>query len=129
MFVCTCVFRWFMLTFCWFGFFYYRFHFTKRKTLNDHLQLLVPNEFEAFLNDLQDSKFIECNLTRAKLFKKTYGESLNMDGVRFKHKAWKILTKAKTVLDMLSIPFWLSSGTCLGIYFLGLIIFFLITRC
>lgn len=34
--------------------------------------------------------------------------------LRFKHKAWKLLGKAKTLLDQLKIPFWLSSGTCLG---------------
>ncbi|XP_021914627.1 fukutin-like isoform X2 [Zootermopsis nevadensis] len=52
----------------------------------DHIPVLIPKDISRFLRDTRSSR------------------------------AWKLLSKAKTLLDKLGVRFWLSSGTCLGYF-------------
>jgi len=79
--------------------------------------MMVPRSIDDFLEQRSIDNFIECSHSRAAAFREENGVDESTDAVKFKHKAWKILTKAKQVLDKLNIPFWLSSGTCLGMLF------------
>ncbi|KAJ1524496.1 hypothetical protein ONE63_010991 [Megalurothrips usitatus] len=77
---------------------------------------LVPKDIPAFLRTSTGSAshFIECNYTQADEFFKTHGRDRSDEAKRFKHQAWKLLSRAKRILEDLEVPFWLSSGTCLG---------------
>jgi fukutin len=88
--------------------------FEGTKVVIQGLSLMVPRGTEDFLAQRLSDNFIECSHSRAAAFREEHGVDESSDAVKFKHKAWKILTKAKQVLDKLNIPFWLSSGTCLG---------------
>ncbi|XP_023237338.1 fukutin-like [Centruroides sculpturatus] len=81
----------------------------------DNIKLHFPNKF-SFIAPASSTKFIECNYIRSKLFYEKYGRDESEDAELFRTKAWKLLSKAKTLLDHLNIPFWLSSGTCLGYF-------------
>lgn len=63
---------------------------------------------------MKSSRFIECDVKRAQEFYSKYGEERNQDEEEFSIVARKILDTAKRALDGLGVPFWLSSGTCLG---------------
>ncbi|XP_063216119.1 ribitol-5-phosphate transferase FKTN-like isoform X1 [Bacillus rossius redtenbacheri] len=76
----------------------------------------VPKDSIQFLREKSSSQFIECNMTRAKEFHQLYGKNITQESIKFSHKAWKLLSRAKTILDKLNVRFWLSSGTCLGYY-------------
>uniref|UniRef100_H2ZHX7 Ribitol-5-phosphate transferase n=1 Tax=Ciona savignyi TaxID=51511 RepID=H2ZHX7_CIOSA len=74
----------------------------------------VPYHITKFLERYHTSHFIECNFKRAKQFKKQFGKELTEKDKTFVASSKKIMQTAKKVLDKLEIPFWLSSGTCLG---------------
>ncbi|XP_054278016.1 ribitol-5-phosphate transferase FKTN-like [Macrosteles quadrilineatus] len=84
--------------------------------LKDDSSLLLPKDIKSFLSDLSCSKFIECNTTRATLFRSKFKPDQSPEARRFRHKVWKMLSRVKTVMDSLKIPFWLSSGTALGYF-------------
>ena len=75
-----------------------------------------PNDTFGFLEELENSEFIECNYTRAFHYFTLYHTDKGQRALAFKQKARQLLLTAKTVLDAMGIPFWLSSGTCLGLY-------------
>ncbi|XP_022184442.1 fukutin [Nilaparvata lugens] len=79
-----------------------------------HLDFLLPVNISAFLLDSSRCRFVECNEERADRFNRTYGRLQTKSAHRFRHKAFKLLSKAKAVLDSLNIEFWLNSGTLLG---------------
>lgn len=81
----------------------------------DNIKLLLPAKFPFILPE-SSTKFIECNYIRSKLFYEKYGRDESEEAELFRTKAWKLLAKAKNLLDHLNIPFWLSSGTCLGYF-------------
>ena len=78
----------------------------------DHIKVNVPKDIRLFLKE--STYFIECNYELADKFFRTYGKDTTPRAIRFTHKVRKILSTAKTVLDNLQIPFWISSGTLLG---------------
>ncbi|XP_071039482.1 ribitol-5-phosphate transferase FKTN isoform X2 [Parasteatoda tepidariorum] len=82
----------------------------------DKIRIFVPLQHHMFLNFPNDSKFIECNYSQAKVFFEKFGRDESDEAEIFRTKAWKLLAKAKSLLDHLKIPFWLSSGTLLGYY-------------
>lgn len=82
----------------------------------DKISLYIPKDVQKFLQQLDESEFIECNYTRAKIFHNTYKEEKSEDELLFKEKAMEVLAKATRALNKLQVPFWLSSGTCLGYY-------------
>ena len=85
------------------------------KVTMDGLQLRAPRYPPSVLRQIEHSTFIMCNKSRARLFHSKYGEP-GEDAETFRHGAKATLTKLKQALDYLGIRFWLSSGTCLGMY-------------
>lgn len=76
-----------------------------------------PEDVDVFLQNPQSVRFIEgCNKTRAKEFYKQYGDDESETALQFKMNAYHLIYKVKQILDELGIPFWLSSGTCLGYF-------------
>ncbi|XP_052775283.1 ribitol-5-phosphate transferase FKTN-like [Mya arenaria] len=95
-------------------------HFYQHPGLYDNFHIskvdkyYVPNPAEKFLQDIPDSNLVECNLTRAdQFFRKNPPDSAEQAKL-FQRNARQIIARAKLYLDELGIPFWLSSGTCLG---------------
>ena len=82
----------------------------------DGHKLNVPYFITKFLNEYRHSQFIECDYAHARKFKKHYETILTFDENLLKKKAKQLIIKAKAVLDGIHLPFWLSSGTCLGWY-------------
>ncbi|XP_077981664.1 ribitol-5-phosphate transferase FKTN-like [Glandiceps talaboti] len=80
----------------------------------DSLKLYTPKYPAVFLQQLPNSKFIECNYKRAKAFTKKNGVDNSDTTKEFQMKAKRILTQGKELLDQIGVRFWLSSGTCLG---------------
>ncbi|XP_046387757.1 fukutin-like [Ischnura elegans] len=77
----------------------------------------TPLNVYSFFREFRQSHFKECSWHRALEFEKKYGSTRKTpDGRWFAHRAWKILDRAKTILDGLDVPFWISSGTCLGYF-------------
>lgn len=86
------------------------------RTTIDGLILHLPNPMTPFLQKPEEVEFIECNKSRANAFHLKYGREDNEESNLFRTKATLLLSKVKRILDELSIPFWLSSGTALGYY-------------
>jgi hypothetical protein len=82
----------------------------------DGLVLHLPNPVTNFMKSPEEVKFIECDKVRANSFHSKYGRDESEESNSFRTKATQLLSKVKRLLDELEIPFWLSSGTCLGYY-------------
>ncbi|XP_076353108.1 ribitol-5-phosphate transferase FKTN-like isoform X2 [Tachypleus tridentatus] len=82
----------------------------------DGIKVQVPVNPSVFLQSPKDVAFIECNYDRARKFQETYGKDTSPEAQLFQQSAKKLLVKAKEILDGLGVPFWLSSGTCLGFF-------------
>lgn len=76
----------------------------------------IPRSVPSFLTQMENSHFVECNYSRAKLFHDQYGKDISAEALEFKSDAWRLLAKTKELLNSLSLRFWLSSGTCLGYF-------------
>ncbi|XP_049788439.1 ribitol-5-phosphate transferase FKTN-like [Schistocerca cancellata] len=74
----------------------------------------VPKNIPDFLHDSLNSRFLECRHQSAHQFYQKYGKDKSHEALRFSHRAWKLLSRTKTILDSIGVRFWLSSGTCLG---------------
>lgn len=90
--------------------------FSTKEVKIDGVELTVPSDIRAFVEDYRNAHFISCNESRATFYNLKHMKGESPDEVRFKHKAWKLLAKTKTIMDQLNIPFWISSGTLLGFY-------------
>ncbi|CAG2182902.1 unnamed protein product, partial [Oppiella nova] len=86
------------------------------RTTIDGLVLHLPKPFTPFIQKPEDMEFVECNKSRANVFHAKYGREEDEESNKFRTKATLLLAKVKHILDELSIPFWLSSGTALGYY-------------
>ncbi|KAF4525981.1 hypothetical protein B566_EDAN000773 [Ephemera danica] len=82
----------------------------------DGLRVVVPSNIPGFLDQKSQSRYVECSHSRAAAFHEQHGVDEGRDAIRFRHRAWKLLARAKKLLDEMGIPFWLSSGTCLGYF-------------
>lgn len=82
----------------------------------DGVILNLPKQIDNFMKKPEDVRFIECDKVKANKFTQKYGRDESEEANSFRIKALSLLTKAKKVLDELEIPFWLSSGTCLGYF-------------
>ena len=80
----------------------------------DGFHLRIPQNPQNFLIELQHSRFIPCDEARADQYFMQYGKDLTEQANTFHSEAVALIKKAKDVLDKLEVPFWLSSGTCLG---------------
>ncbi|PVD23528.1 hypothetical protein C0Q70_16800 [Pomacea canaliculata] len=77
------------------------------------LPISYPKDTSSFIWNLQHSKFMECDYAQARHFFIKYGRK-NMQDAEFRQKARQLLFLVVKTLDSMSVPFWLSSGTCLG---------------
>ncbi|XP_060702131.1 fukutin isoform X1 [Hemiscyllium ocellatum] len=80
----------------------------------DGLQIQVPKQIANFLEEVSQSRFVECRYKEARMFYQVYPEDTSQDAMEFKKKAKDLLHLAAKTLNGQEMPFWLSSGTCLG---------------
>lgn len=82
----------------------------------DGLELTIPKQPVVWTSQLREgeTRFTACNLEQARRFVSVHGYEENVQAVEFRRQARELLHTAITVLDKLNVPFWLSSGTCLG---------------
>ncbi|XP_021331643.1 ribitol-5-phosphate transferase FKTN isoform X1 [Danio rerio] len=85
-------------------------------TTLDGLNVRIPKNFSGFLHEYSSSHFLECRSREAKAFFQLYPEDTSPEAVDFRMRAKSLLHLASRVLFTLRVPFWLSSGTCLGWY-------------
>lgn len=78
------------------------------------LTLSFSTDTSSFVWELQHSKFIECDYARARHFFTKYGRKHTEDSSQFQRKGRQLLSLVSKTLHSMSLPFWLSSGTCLG---------------
>ena len=82
----------------------------------DGINVRAPRYPNPYLESIEQSRFIECDYKRALSFYAKYGKDSSADAVAFWQSAKELIGQAKKCLDELGIPFWISSGTCLGVY-------------
>lgn len=87
----------------------------KTETVRD-VRLSYPEDTVYFVWALQHSKFVECDYAHAQHFFIKYGKRTTGDDPKFRRTARQLLSIVSTILDSMEVPFWLSSGTCLGWY-------------
>ena len=80
----------------------------------DDLAVFAPRFPLLLLKQIPQSRYIECNYSRAKLFFSRNGQDKSSDAFMFRKRARNLLMRAKETLSELGIPFWISSGTLLG---------------
>ncbi|ESO90288.1 hypothetical protein LOTGIDRAFT_233814 [Lottia gigantea] len=80
------------------------------------LTLLAPSNISRFLlQDIPESRFIECNETRVKEFYRANpGFEATETGRNRAMRASKLLKSLKSTMDEVGVKYWLSSGTLLG---------------
>nr|XP_020657115.1 fukutin [Pogona vitticeps]XP_020657116.1 fukutin [Pogona vitticeps]XP_020657117.1 fukutin [Pogona vitticeps]XP_020657118.1 fukutin [Pogona vitticeps]XP_020657119.1 fukutin [Pogona vitticeps] len=82
----------------------------------DGLTVQIPKEPSKFLEEILNSRFVECRYKEARSFFQVYPDDASLDAVEFRKKAKALLHLAALTLNGLGMRFWLSSGTCLGWY-------------
>lgn len=85
-------------------------------TTLDGLDVRIPKNYSHFLHEHSSSRFLECRSREAKAFYQLYPEDTSTEAMDFRMRAKSLLHLASKVLSVLGVPFWLSSGTCLGWY-------------
>lgn len=80
----------------------------------DGLEILIPKDPVHFLQEISHSRFIECRYKEARAFFQQYLDDNTVEAVTFRKNAKELLQLAAKTLKDLGVPFWLSSGTCLG---------------
>lgn len=88
--------------------------FNTRWTEIDGVQFLVPEDISKFLSESEQSKFISCNYTQAEKFFQKYPRNNSGEALYFKAKVGQVIQTGTQAMNSLGIPFWLSSGNCLG---------------
>ncbi|XP_032425302.1 ribitol-5-phosphate transferase FKTN isoform X2 [Xiphophorus hellerii] len=83
-------------------------------TVVDGLDVRVPRNISRFLVQRQEARFLECRYHDARSFLQLYPDDSSTAAVEFQRKAKALLRLAAQTLDRLDVPFWISSGTCLG---------------
>lgn len=83
-------------------------------TALDGLDVRIPKNFSHFRSEHSNSRFLECRYREAAAFYQLYPDDTSPEAMDFRMKAKSLLHLAARVLNGLEIPFWLSSGTCLG---------------
>ncbi|KAL5021991.1 hypothetical protein ScPMuIL_001146 [Solemya velum] len=88
--------------------------FKLRSVLFEGQSIPIPDPVDRFLQQTSQSTFLECNTTRTRYFDSLYPKETSEEASRFKRKARQLIARARQILIDLDIPFWISSGTCLG---------------
>uniref|UniRef100_A0A1A7WS25 Fukutin n=1 Tax=Iconisemion striatum TaxID=60296 RepID=A0A1A7WS25_9TELE len=80
----------------------------------DGLDVRVPQNISSFLMQQQQARFLECRHHDARNFLQLYPDDSSAAAYDFRRKAKSLLSVAARTLAVLHVPFWISSGTCLG---------------
>ncbi|KAJ8338921.1 hypothetical protein SKAU_G00357070 [Synaphobranchus kaupii] len=80
----------------------------------DGLDVRIPKNISRFLNEHAQARFLECRYKDARAFYQLYPDDTSPEAMDFRLKAKSLLHLAARTLGELGVPFWLSSGTCLG---------------
>ncbi|XP_039635425.1 fukutin [Perca fluviatilis] len=83
-------------------------------TVLDGLDVRIPRNVSRFLSEQRHARFLECRYRDARNFLQMYPDDASPVAVEFRRKVKSLLHLASRTLAALNIPFWLSSGTCLG---------------
>ncbi|XP_056147156.1 fukutin [Lampris incognitus] len=83
-------------------------------TTLDGLDIRIPRNLSQFLAERSRSRFLECRYREARNFYQLYPDDSSPEATDFRLKAKALLHLAARTLNRLGVPFWLSSGTCLG---------------
>ncbi|XP_040915455.1 fukutin isoform X1 [Toxotes jaculatrix] len=83
-------------------------------TVLDGLDVQVPRNVSRFLSEQRHARFLECRYRDAHNFLQLYPDDSSPAALEFRRKTKSLLHVAARTLAHLDIPFWLSSGTCLG---------------
>lgn len=83
-------------------------------TVVDSLDVRVPRNVSGFLAQRRQARFLECRHRDARSFLQRYPEDVSAAAVEFRRKVKTLLSLAARTLAALDVPFWISSGTCLG---------------
>ncbi|XP_061732242.1 fukutin isoform X2 [Nerophis ophidion] len=83
-------------------------------TVLDGLDVRIPQNVSDFLSEQQQARFLECRHRDARRFLQSYPDDTTPDALDFRNKAKSLLGLAAQTLTRLHVPFWISSGTCLG---------------
>lgn len=99
------------------------YHFQNESVLNsfsldvstiDDRTIRLPSDIGEFLENLENSRYLPCDMKRAREFYSKYGDDGTEKAGMFRKRGKEVLQIAKIILDNLEVRFWLSSGTCLG---------------
>ncbi|XP_075993450.1 ribitol-5-phosphate transferase FKTN [Genypterus blacodes] len=83
-------------------------------TVLDGLDVRIPRNVSGFLSQQRHARFLECRYHDARNFLQLYPDDSSPEALSFRHRATSLLRLAARALNQLNVPFWLSSGTCLG---------------
>lgn len=83
-------------------------------TVLDGLDVRIPRNVSRFLVEQRHARFLECRHHEARNFLQLYPDDSSPEAVDFRKKVKSLLHLAAQTLTRLGVPFWLSSGTCLG---------------
>ncbi|XP_056287831.1 fukutin [Pseudoliparis swirei] len=83
-------------------------------TVLDSLDVRIPRNVTRFLSEQRRARFLECRYRDARNFLQLYPEDSSPEAVDFRRQVKSLLHSAARILAGLDVPFWLSSGTCLG---------------
>nr|XP_029510065.1 fukutin [Oncorhynchus nerka] len=83
-------------------------------TTVDGLDVRIPRNISGFLTEYSQARFLECRYRDARSFFQLYPDDTSPEAMNFRMKAKALLHLAARILTELRVPFWLSSGTCLG---------------
>ncbi|XP_064235381.1 ribitol-5-phosphate transferase FKTN isoform X5 [Aotus nancymaae] len=87
-----------------------------QQVIVDGLEVLIPKDPVHFVEEIPHSRFIECRYKEARAFFQQYLDDNTVEAMAFRKSAKELLQLAAKTLNKLGVPFWLSSGTCLGWY-------------
>ncbi|XP_051981499.1 fukutin isoform X2 [Xyrauchen texanus] len=85
-------------------------------TTLDGLDVRIPKNYSLFLHEHSNNHFLECSYREARAFYQLYPDDTSLEAMNFRMRAKSLIHLASKVLTVLGVPFWLSSGTCLGWY-------------
>lgn len=80
----------------------------------DGLDVRVPRNVSRFLWEQRHAHFLECRYHDAHNFLQLFPEDLSPAAVDFRRKVKTLLQITVQTLGQIQVPFWISSGTCLG---------------
>ena len=90
--------------------------FKNKLAMIDDVEVSIPEDIPAFTESVRLGVYTPCDLKNARDFYSKFGFQSDPDSDSFRAKAAQLLSLASRVLSDLTVPFWLSSGTCLGWY-------------